>query len=359
MSPEIKDQVSAQKTVIELSVVASNIETKCSGAADLLELLKSTCLNIQADVQRKMEELDKNITGKLVGQEGINKAAKRMEDSAKNLDKIAAEVSAKVTSVLDTTTQLANTAHLYRDTLLRNSMPRPNAGWGQGQITEAEINMAADRKERQVLIELDEAQLQSHSNEVIMDKAESAICQILELIPPEDMTIVLVSKICKNGILISFNTKEAAQWLRRPEVGPVFTTHFMEGSLVKPRQFPLIVPRIPIIFNPDDADHIREIEEGTDLGNNTIAKARWIKPIYRRTLGQKAAHATFLINDATMANKCIKEGLYIHGAKVYPNRLKQEPSQCMKCRGWGHYASDCTATKDTCGTCGGDHHSAN
>jgi hypothetical protein len=27
----------------------------------------------------------------------------------------------------------------------------------------------------------------------------------------------------------------------------------------------------------------------------------------------------------------------------------------MKCRKWGHFASDCIAEKDTCGTCGGEH----
>jgi len=27
----------------------------------------------------------------------------------------------------------------------------------------------------------------------------------------------------------------------------------------------------------------------------------------------------------------------------------------MKCRKWGHFASECTASKDTCGTCGGEH----
>jgi hypothetical protein len=35
--------------------------------------------------------------------------------------------------------------------------------------------------------------------------------------------------------------------------------------------------------------------------------------------------------------------------------MKQEPSQCLKCRKWGHFANKCLATKDTCGTCGGDH----
>jgi hypothetical protein len=88
---------------------------------------------------------------------------------------------------------------------------------------------------------------------------------------------------------------------------------------------------------------------------DTIAKVRWIKPANRRRPEQSVAHAVFLMSSAKDANRCIVEGLKICGAKVYPTKLKQEPTQCMKCRRWGHFASDCTQSRDTCGTCGGDH----
>ena len=56
-----------------------------------------------------------------------------------------------------------------------------------------------------------------------------------------------------------------------------------------------------------------------------------------------------------MANLYIRDSLLIHRVKLHPSKLKQEPMQCLKCRKWGHFASHCPATKDTCGTCGGDH----
>jgi hypothetical protein len=55
------------------------------------------------------------------------------------------------------------------------------------------------------------------------------------------------------------------------------------------------------------------------------------------------------------ANRLLKDGMYICSTRTYPKRLKYEPKQCMKCRRWGHFASECHATSDTCGTCGGEH----
>ncbi|KAF8258422.1 hypothetical protein EI94DRAFT_1546010, partial [Lactarius quietus] len=36
-------------------------------------------------------------------------------------------------------------------------------------------------------------------------------------------------------------------------------------------------------------------------------------------------------------------------------KLKYEPKQCMKCRKWGHFAAECKAQADICGTCGDQH----
>ena len=89
--------------------------------------------------------------------------------------------------------------------------------------------------------------------------------------------------------------------------------------------------------------------------SGVIEKARWIKPEYRRAPGQRAAHAIFVFKEVTTANQCIREGMYICGLCIQPNRLKHEPFQCMKCRKWGHFANTCTTDKDTCGTCGEEH----
>ena len=134
-----------------------------------------------------------------------------------------------------------------------------------------------------------------------------------------------------------------------------FVANFISGSLVKMRGYTLIVPRISLMFNPENVEHLREAEEINGLNKNIIAKARWIKPAYRCKPDQRVAHATMLFNDVGQANNCIKDGLYICGAKVFPMRLKQELTQCMKCRKWGHYADECRDTRNPCSTCRGEH----
>jgi hypothetical protein len=56
-----------------------------------------------------------------------------------------------------------------------------------------------------------------------------------------------------------------------------------------------------------------------------------------------------------MANGIIKDGLEICGARIRPEKLKQEPLQCLRCRHWGHFAANCTEPTDICGTCGENH----
>jgi hypothetical protein len=151
------------------------------------------------------------------------------------------------------------------------------------------------------------------------------------------------------------NLKEAAEWIQHSDVELEFTVLFHPEATLKPRQFAILAPHTPLTFDPNNENHLREVEKANGLSRNIIAKARWIKPSYRRKAEQRVAHATIIMSNAKEANKCIRDGLTICGVKVYPSKLKQEPTQCMKCRKWGHFAADCTDTKDTCGTCSGDH----
>ena len=135
----------------------------------------------------------------------------------------------------------------------------------------------------------------------------------------------------------------------------MFTFKFDPDTAIRDRIHPIMVPRIPITFDPNNPKHLREVEEVNRMHPNTIKKARWIKPIYRRTQGQRCPHAIFTISSAADTNRLLKDGIYVCNACTFPKKLKRKPKQCMKCRRWGHCTAECRAQKDTCRTCSGQH----
>ncbi|KAH9955771.1 hypothetical protein BC827DRAFT_1082321, partial [Russula dissimulans] len=57
------------------------------------------------------------------------------------------------------------------------------------------------------------------------------------------------------------------------------------------RKHNLVVPSIPITFDPALREQITEIEEVNGLHDFTITKAKWIKPIGCRNPGQTHTYA--------------------------------------------------------------------
>ena len=57
-----------------------------------------------------------------------------------------------------------------------------------------------------------------------------------------------------------------------------------------------------------------------------------------------------------VANKILTDGLIVCQKCVYAEKCKKEPTQCLKCHGWGHMSYDCQQPFSVCGTCVGRHH---
>jgi hypothetical protein len=174
----------------------------------------------------------------------------------------------------------------------------------------------------------------------LKDKIDAALSCITPL-PPEGTRVQEINKLRNGGIVIQLLTKEATAWLREPTNETAFINKMGMSTHIKDRNFPILVPRVPLSFDPTNQEHLHKVESVNNLPPKTLSKARWIKPEYRRHPNQKFAYATFSISLATEANRLIRDGMYICSMRTFPKRLKYKPRQCMKCWKWGHYASKC------------------
>src|SRR5216684_5788726 len=86
---------------------------------------------------------------------------------------------------------------------------------------------------------------------------------------------------------------------------------FANNTFFIGRSYNIIVPRVPITFNPSEEKQLREIEETNNIDSNSITKARWIKLTNRRRNGQTHAYATLTISSPSIANQLIRNGITI------------------------------------------------
>ena len=292
----------------------------------------------------------------VANQKGLQMATENLANKTDTLQKILQEIGSSAKEASELTDQLSNMVTLYKEALLTASNAAPQSSTLQlhRTIEDPRLMWDLNRKNRQLLIEMGKEAVDERSAMELREKIE-AMFQSMTQPSPGDAKVQEINKLRNGGVIIWMETKEMAEWLREPTNKKEFMDKLDANMQIKERTYPLVVPRVPISFEPDNQEHLWEIEMGNNLEPNTISKARWIKPMYRRHLKQRVAYTTISLSSASEANRFIRDEMYICSARTYPTRLKYEPKQCMKCCKWGHFSSDCHATVDTCGTCGENH----
>jgi hypothetical protein len=307
---------------------------------------------IKHDLSNMYTALEKKLLGILDNTgETLENSEKALADT-QEIKVAAKDIASKIGKVTDATDKIATTTQSYRDILAQNPAPVNKPSLDPKVVSDME------RRARQVLVEIFNEEgnntLEKSLTELV-SKANDALDKIKDTDKPSKVLVETALKTCKSGIVFTLNSKEAANWLRQPLNEMAFTDAFSKGSHIKERLYNLIAPRIPITFEPENSAHLRELEEVSGLRVNSVRKAKWIKPIARRRPRQMHAFAVLAISAMDTANIIIRDGLNIHGVKVRPTKQKHEPVQSMKCRRWGHFAGNCPASVDTCGTCGEQH----
>ena len=273
----------------------------------------------------------------------------------KDTESVAAatkDLTGKVGKITNTADRIATDTSKYRDAVL--SRPAQNLRMKADPKVLGDI----ERKSWQILVEMPATEgnlTLGKSLTELTDKANKVITSIGDSGKPKNVKVESLFKTRRGDLLLVLNSKEAAIWINEPDIGMAFTKAFAEGSLIKARTYNLIVPRVPISFDPKDDKHICELEQVNGLRDKEIVKVKWIKPMERRRPDQTHAFAILTLYEVDSANRLIRDGLNICNARVRPTKQKLEPVQCMKCRKWGHFVSECLADKDTCGSCGESH----
>ena len=338
----------AKKATLEEAKPAE-IHVPLNSVKILHERFKADLVTVHNSLEAKIADIYHNQKRLLTSTETLSKSTEELHSSTKELEN-------KVVKVNDATTQIANTTLSYRDALMAKptNLLRSTA--------DPKVLDDRDRRARQLMIGYDSVEENATLNislSDLKDKANKIVSEMVGPTRPEEVSIESVTRTRGGSLLLLLNTKDAADWLRSPDVEDSFLDSFAIGACIKGRDYNVLLRWVPIIFGPDNRLQHREIEEGNDLPAHSVQKARWIKPVNRRRPGQTRAHLVLTLASAEIANQIIKSSMDICGVKVRGEKTRQEPLQCLKCRGWEHKAQDCQAQTETCGTCGEDHRTNN
>ena len=153
------------------------------------------------------------------------------------------------------------------------------------------------------------------------------------------------------GVLIEMETDEALNWVHKTENKVTFCIEIGPDVIFKPRPHVVIAFNAPLTIDPTNEDHLKEICEANHLDTDSTVAICWVKPIARRNPEQKSAHLFVSFTNPSSANRIIADGLTICNKKIRAEKAKKEPTRCLKCQGWNHYAYECTSQDDICGNC--------
>jgi hypothetical protein len=126
---------------------------------------------------------------------------------------------------------------------------------------------------------------------------------------------------------------------------------------MRDRGYKLILEYVPVRFDPESAEALREVETVNGLEEGVILAGKYLKDPARRSPGQLSAFVCLTVRTPAAANAIIRDGLVVEGKTVYGRKDIQEPRRCMKCQTYRpHVAAECPSIHDTCARCGSVTH---
>ncbi|KAF8119716.1 hypothetical protein EV363DRAFT_1093590, partial [Boletus edulis] len=151
---------------------------------------------------------------------------------------------------------------------------------------------------------------------------------------------------------------ESAEWLRNKDNKASFLSKFGADFAFIETTYRTLAEFTPVSLDVDVPSAISCIERSSGLPAGAIRRVSWVKRPDLRKKNQRVAHAIIAFSSAQTANQAIQGGVNVEGKKVIVHRMQPEPTRCYKCQVIGnHFAKNCPAGEETCGTCSAHDHS--
>ena len=340
-----------------LTEMAGERELNKGGEAE--RMVKQISAQVDNAVEKGLQKPSNLIDVSLANQKDIQNSAQKLGEVAEAIHKATEDVSKNLAEASDTSNKLTTTVGSYKDMLLaepRQQMVSNKVGANRSTPADPRISRDIERKSKQVLVDIFNKEVVNQSLDELKTKFNKLIKDAEDEEKPKgDLEVQQIIKLKNGGLILQFGSKETAEWFCQPQTELNILPKIDGSATVKERNFQILIPRVPVTFDPGNEEHLRELEEQNNIHSKRIRRAKWIKPTYRRALGQQLAHLALTVSTLEDANIMIRDRIYICGTKTYPKKLKVKPKQCMRCRKWGHFANECLAEKDACRNCGEDH----
>src|SRR5882724_4769795 len=166
-------------------------------------------------------------------------------------------------------------------------------------------------KGRQILVDkdpsLDTSHLQELMEHVLVEKANEVLSMMKMKLTdsPGAPRAVGAKKLRNGGVVFELGDNVMAQWVRKEKA--TFTSAFGGTSVVRMQSIPVIVEYVPMSHSPDTMSEHRRIERDYGLTEDLLLAIRWIKPMQRRTPGQRCTHLITHFQTPEAANLTIRE----------------------------------------------------
>ena len=167
-----------------------------------------------------------------------------------------------------------------------------------------------------------------------------------------------ITNVRNGAIIVEMDSDNATKWISNKTTQDKICEDIGANAQFVARAFNVIAFNVPLALDAYQVEHREEICEANDLDKKAITAIRWAKAVENRTENQRTGHLILTFNNADAANRAITNGLTICNRRCHVEKVKREPTRCLKCQGWNHFAKDCNEEKNTCGSCAGEHRSS-